>query len=173
MFRTRSIRIAVALCLIPASLAITSVATASGGTFSGPSSSIPSGTVKYGPGTTSGPTPDTTWSCAVTMSNTSFHPLVGTYGAVVVYGAQACAGTGYAAQRVGSSIWDEYNGILVAGWNYSLWSSTNSSDSESVLHCTNNTDSFEFIGIAEGYAVSGAQTQYVQSLDGGIHACGY
>ncbi len=173
MFGTRSIRIAVALCLIPASLAITSVAMASGGTFTGPSSSIPTGTANYGPTSTGGASPDVTWSCAVTMSNATFHSGIGTHGAVLVYGAQICTGTGYAPERVGTSIWDDANDTLVAGWNYSSWTSSSSSDKNSELLCTNNTDSFEFSGIGEGEADNGAYFQYVQSLDPKIITCGY
>jgi hypothetical protein len=173
MFRNRAMRIALGLCLIPASLAIASVAMASGPTFTGPSSSLPTGTVTYGPTGSGGVSPDSTWSCAVTMSNATFHAGIGTHGAVLVYGAQICTGTGYANERVGTSIWDDANDTLVAGWNYSDWTSDSSSDKNSELLCTNNTDSFEFSGIGEGEAVSGADFQYVTSLDPEIITCGY
>jgi hypothetical protein len=71
------------------------------------------------------------------------------------------------------SIWDDANDTLVAGWNYSDWTSDSSSDKNSELLCTNNTDSFEFSGIGEGEAVSGADFQYVTSLDPEIITCGY
>ena len=168
---SRSRRVVAALCVIPASLAISSVAMASG--TAGPSPSNPTSSATYGPTNSGGVGPDVTWSCAVTISNATFHAGIGTYGAVLVYGAQVCTGTGYAPERVGTSIWDDANDTLVAGWNYSAWTSDSSSDKNSELICTNNSDSFEFSGIAEGEADNGADFQYVQSLDPEIITCGY
>lgn len=173
MFRRKSVRVAVGLCLIPVSLVVASVAMASGGTFNGPSPSVPSGTANYGPTSAGGLGPDVTWACTVTMSNATFHSGIGTHGAVLVYGTQVCTGSGYAPQRLGTSIWDDANDTLVAGWNYSPWTSASSSSKNSELLCTNNTDSFEYSGIAEGEADNGADFQYVQSLDPEIITCGY
>ncbi len=172
MFANRKMRIAVGVCLIPASLAIASVAMASGGT-AGPSSSNPTGSATYGPTGTGGITPDTGWVCNVTMSNASWKDSGGDYGGVYVYGTQTCTGTNYSPMRVGTSIWNDDNDTLVAGWNWSPWTGSSSTSKNSELVCDNNQDLHNFIGIAEGEAVDGEAYQFVQSGNATLSACGY
>lgn len=175
MFKSKVVKIVVGLCLISVPLGIASLATASGGP-TGPSPSYPNGTATYGlpgPTSTGGTTTNTPWACSVYADDPTYHSGIGTYGGVLFFGHQTCTGIGYAPQRVATSIWDYANYEIVAGWNYSAWTSASYQTKNSELLCTSTPGYHSFEGLAEGEAQNGAEYGFVQSLDDPIFNCGY
>ncbi len=134
------------------------------GTSTPTTGTSPSGTTSVTPSSSG------IFSCDLTISNVD-HGGAG-LGDLWVYGSQTCSGS-YAPQRVGTSIWKIrwYGGQMIAGTNWSSWSSGATVYVNSEYVCQDNTSYWDFYGVITGQAEDGAYQSEFQGQETAFY-CG-